>query len=145
MKLIPFLNFQGQAAEAMAFYARALGGEVVSVLKYRDLPPMDMDGEGCGEMPQDSLDLVAHCQVEAGGAVLMGADGPPLGDGADPAAGTTINVDVDDIAEAERVFAALAEGGKVLAPLAETSWAHRWGLLLDRHGKPWMVNCMKQA
>lgn len=145
MKLIPFLNFQGQAQEAMAFYADALGGQVVSVLKYRDLPPMDAGGEGCGEIPQDSLDLVAHCQIEAAGAVLMGADGPPLGEGADPAAATTINVDVPDVAGAERVFAALAEGGKVLAPLGETSWALRWGLLLDRYGKPWMVNCMKQG
>lgn len=145
MRLIPFLGFQGETHDAMAFYARALGGEVVSELKYRDMPAMDMEGDGCGDMSPDSLDKVAHCQVEAGGAILMAADGPPLGEGADPAAATTVNVDVDDVAEAERVFAALAEGGKVLMPLAETSWAHRWGLLLDRYGKPWMVNCMKQA
>lgn len=149
MKLIPFLNFQGQAHDAMAFYAHALGGEVVSETRYRDLPPMDGgdDGgdEGCGGMSPESLDQVAHCQVDAGGAVLMAADGPPLGDGADPAAATTINVDVGDVGEAERVFAALADGGKVLMPLGETPWAHRWGLLLDRYGKPWMVNCMKQG
>ena len=139
MKLIPFLGFNGQTHEAMAFYAKVLGGRVVSEMKYSDMPPSpDMDAEGCGGfMPQP--DHVAHCQVEAGGAVLMAADGPQ-GAGA---ATTTINIDVDSIAEAERVFAALAEGGQVQMALGETFWAHRWGMLVDRYGKPWMVNCMK--
>ena len=87
-------------------------------------------------MPQ--TEQVAHCQVEAGGAVLMAADGPQRSEG-----GTTINVDVDSVEEAERVFAALAEGGQVQMPLAETFWARRWGMLVDRYGKLWMVNCMK--
>lgn len=144
MRLIPFLGFQGQAHEAMAFYARALGGKVVSEMKYRDMPPMDMEGEGCAEMPPVHPDQVAHSQVEAGGAVLMAADGPASGGEDDAASPTTINVDVDSVEEAERVFAALADGGQVRFPLAETSWAKRWGMLVDRHGKPWMVNCMKQ-
>jgi len=139
MKLIPFLGFNGQTHEAMAFYAKALGGSVVSEMTYGDMPPSaGMDAEGCGGfMPQP--EQVAHCQVEAGGAVLMAADGPQPGDGS----ATTINVDVDSIEEAERVFVALAEGGSVQMALAETFWAHRWGMLVDRYGKPWMVNCMK--
>ncbi len=139
MKLIPFLGFNGNTHEAMAFYARALGGKVVSEMKYGDMPPSpDMDAEGCGGfMPQP--EHVAHCQVEAGGAILMAADGPATdGQGA-----TTINVDVDSVEEAERVFAALADCGQVQMPLAETFWARRWGMLVDRYGKPWMVNCMK--
>ncbi|AMJ56477.1 MULTISPECIES: VOC family protein [Stenotrophomonas] len=139
MKLIPFLGFNGQTHEAMAFYAKALGGTVVSEMKYSDMPPSpDMDPVGCGGfMPQP--EQIAHCQLEANGATLMAADGPQ---GAGPSA-TTINIDVDSIAEAERIFAALAEGGQVQMALAETFWAHRWGMLLDRYGKPWMVNCMK--
>ena len=139
MKLIPFLGFNGQTHEAMALYAKALGGTVVSEMKYSDMPPSpDMDPEGCGGfMPQP--EQIAHCQLEANGATLMAADGPQ---GAGPSA-TTINIDVDSIAEAERIFAALAEGGQVQMALAETFWAHRWGMLLDRYGKPWMVNCMK--
>ncbi|MCH1909598.1 VOC family protein [Stenotrophomonas acidaminiphila] len=139
MKLIPFLGFNGDTHDAMAFYARALGGKVVSEMKYADMPPgPDMDGEACGGYtPQP--DHVAHCQVEAGGAILMAADGPP----AQGPCATTINVDVDSVEEAERVFAALAEGGQVQMPLAETFWAKRWGMLVDRYGKPWMVNCMK--
>lgn len=145
MKLIPFLDFHGQAHEAMAFYARALDGRVVSEMKYRDMPPMDdaPAGEGCGGMSPDP-DHVAHGQLEAGGATLMATDSPGPDDGPGQVAGTTINVDVDSIGEAERVFAALVEGGRVVMPLAETFWAHRWGFLVDRYGKPWMVNCMKQ-
>lgn len=138
MKLIPFLGFSGQAHEAMAFYASALGGSVTSEMRYRDMPPMD-DAPGCGPMPPDTLDHVAHSQLEVGEAILMAADGPGQGGGET----TTINVEVTSSEEAERVFAALAEGGQVQMPLAETFWAHRWGMLLDRYGKPWMVNYMK--
>ncbi|QNH16348.1 hypothetical protein HEP74_01473 [Xanthomonas sp. SS] len=139
MKLIPFLSFDGSTHEAMAFYAQALGGSVVSEMTYRDMPPSD-SMDGCGEMPPDTLDQVAHSQLEAGGAVLMAADSHA----AQGAGTTTINVEVDSVEEAERVFAALSAGGQVGMPLAETFWAQRWGMLVDRYGKPWMVNCMKQ-
>ena len=134
-----FLGFSGQAHEAMAFYAKALGGQVTSEMKYRDMPPSD-GSPGCNEMPPETLDHVAHSQLEIGNAIVMAADGPGGGEGSS----TTINVDVDSVEEAERVFAALAEGGQVQMPIAETFWAHRWGMLIDRYGKPWMVNCMKQ-
>ncbi len=137
MKLIPFLGFSGNTHEAMAFYAKALGGKVVSEMKYGDMPP-NPDMEGCGGFTPDA-DQVAHCQLEVGAAILMAADGPQ----AEGQTATTINVDVDSVEEAERVFAALAEGGQVQMPLAETFWAKRWGMLVDRYGKPWMVNCMK--
>ena len=144
MKLIPFLDFRGQAHEALEFYAQALGGRVVSEMKYRDMPPMDdaPAGEGCGG--STSAEHVAHGQLESGGATLMAADGPDAGTGPGQGAMTTINVEVDSVDEAERVFNALAEGGHVAMPLAETFWAHRWGFLVDRYGKPWMVNCMKR-
>lgn len=54
-----------------------------------------------------------------------------------------MNVSVDDPAEAERVFKALSEGGEVGMPIGETFWAHRFGMLTDRYGKAWMVNCLK--
>lgn len=145
MKLIPFLSFAGQAREAMAFYARALGGQVVSELSYGAMPPME-DMDGCAGMPAPDPTHIAHAQVEAGGAVLMGADAAGAAGGGGPAAdATTINVQVDSEEEAERVFAALASGGQVQVPLMETFWARRWGCVLDRYGKSWMVNCMKPA
>lgn len=139
MKLIPFLGFNGKTHEAMAFYAQVLGGKVTSEMRYRDMPPME-NTDGCGEMPPESLDHVAHSQLEVGSAILMAADGPSSGG----ENSTTINIDVDTVEEAERVFKALADGGEVKMPISETFWAHRWGFLIDRYGKPWMVNCMKQ-
>ena len=70
MRLIPFLGFSGQAHEAMAFYAKALGGQVTSEMKYRDMPPSD-GSPGCNEMPPETLDHVAHSQLEIGSAIVM--------------------------------------------------------------------------
>lgn len=139
MKLIPFLGFNGKTHEAMAFYAQVLGGKVTSEMRYRDMPPME-NTDGCGEMPPETLDHVAHSQLEVGSAILMAADGPSSGG----ENSTTINIYVDTVEEAERVFKALADGGEIKMPIGETFWAHRWGFLIDRYGKPWMVNCMKQ-
>lgn len=121
MKLIPFLGFNGKTHEAMAFYAHVLGGKVTSEMRYRDMPPME-NTDGCGEMPPESLDHVAHSQLEVGSAILMAADGPSSGG----ENSTTINIDVDTVEEAERVFKALADGGEVKMPIGETFWAHRW-------------------
>ena len=139
MKLIPFLGFNGQTHDAMAFYAQVLGGKVTSEMKYSDMP-QDDTMEGCGDAPGPvDPNLVAHSQLEVGSAILMAADGPPSeGQGT-----TTINIEVESVEEAERVFTALSEGGTITVPIGETFWAKRWGMLQDRYGKPWMVNCMK--
>jgi len=136
MQLVPYLNFDGQCREAFAFYARALGGKITAQMSYGDAPE-DMRAQ----MPPDTLGRIMHTQLESGGAMLMGADGPPSH--GTQAGGTTLNVMVDTIEDAERIFAALAEGGEVKMAIAETFWAKRWGMLVDRYGKPWMVNCMK--
>ena len=80
-----------------------------------------------------------HARLVVGGNVLMGSDAP-LGHGG-VADGFRVNIGVDDPAEAERIFAGLAEGGSVEMPIAETFWAIRFGMLTDRFGTPWMVNC----
>jgi PhnB protein len=134
MQLIPYLNFDGQCKEAFDFYAGVLGGKITGRMTYGDSPM-------CEQMPADSRDRIMHSQLDIDGAVLMGADGPPPH--APQSVGTTINIMVDTPADAERIFAALAEGGDVKMAMAETFWAQRWGMLVDRYGKPWMVNCMK--
>jgi PhnB protein len=135
MRLIPYLNFDGDCRKAFEFYAEALGGRLIG-------PPMT-----CGESPMAAQcpeavhDRVMHVQLEADGATLMGADGPA--EFARRESATCINVDVGSIKDAERIFATLSAGGRVDVPIAETFWALRWGSLTDRYGKPWMVNCMK--
>ena len=136
MQLIAYLNFAGNAREAMDFYAQALGGRVTQRFTYGESPM----AEECGP---DAADHVMHSQVEipskAGTAMLMGADGPPPHD----AGSTSVNIVADSAQEAERVFAALSAGGTVQVPIAETFWAERFGVLVDKFGKPWLVNCLK--
>lgn len=142
MQTIPYLMFtKGQCREAFQFYAQALRGEIVAVSTYGDMP-------GAGEhIPQDRLSRVANVQLVANGATLMGADnvmGGPAADSDEGRNDTTVNVQVDTVEEAERVFAALSAGGTVQMPIGESPWALRFGMFADRYGKPWMVNCMKR-
>ena len=137
MQLVPYLNFDGRCREAFAFYAKALGGNITAQMTYGEAPQ-----EMRAQMPPETYGRIMHMQLESDGALLMGADGPPSH--GEQRGGTTLNVMVDTPEAAERIFAALAEGGEVKMAMAETFWARRWGMLVDRYGKPWMVNCMKQ-
>ncbi|MBB1059760.1 VOC family protein [Marilutibacter spongiae] len=135
MQFIPYMSdFGGKCREAFDFYALALGGQVVGRTTYGESPV-------CERMPPGSAGLVMHSCLVAGDAVIMGADGPPASRSGDE--GTAINISVDSTADAERIWAALSVGADIRMPLQETPWAHRWGMLVDRFGKPWMVNHLK--
>jgi PhnB protein len=136
MQLIAYLNFNGNCREAFDFYRDVFKGEITTRMTYGESPMRD-------QMPPDSYGMIMHNQLEADGAILMGADGPPPHDG--KGGNTYININVQDVDEAERIFHALSAGGNVQMPLQETFWAHRWASLTDRFGKPWMVNCMKES
>lgn len=143
MKLIPYLMFfNGTCREAFDFYVGALDGQIVALITYGDMPSMPDQPP----MPEEAKSQIAHVNLIAGGAAIMGGDSIIGCSGSERIDGrndTTVNVDVETIEEAERVFAALSAGGKVQMPLMETSWSHRFGMFEDRYGKPWMVNCMK--
>ena len=132
MKISPYLNFQGQCAEAFRFYERVLGGKITFIQTYGDSPMRD-------EVPPDSHDAVMHATLQVDGQVLMGADAPPPH--FERPQGISLSIGIDDPAEAERIFAALSEGGQVRMPMQETFWAPRFGMCVDRFGTPWMVGC----
>ncbi len=136
MQINAYLMFTGHCEEAFAFYARTLGGEVIMTMRFADMP-----SSGAG--PKDWQDKIAHTRLQVGEHVLMGSDAPP--DQAASAQGFRVTLGIDDPVEAERVFGALAEGGAVQMPLQETFWAVRFGMLTDRFGTPWMVNCERPA
>jgi len=134
MKLIPYLMFrEGQCREAFAFYARVLRGNVVNSVTYGEMGP---------DMPEPMRPLIANIHLVAGGASIMGADAMENPDGQ---ATTSVNIEVDSVEEAERVFAMMSDGGRVRMPLAETAWSPRFGMCDDRYGQPWMVNCVTLA
>lgn len=132
MQLVAYLNFPGTAREAMDFYADALGGKVTQRFTYGESPM-------AADMPEADRGKVMHSQVEIGGALIMGADGPPPHE----AGSTTVNIMPETPGQAERIFLALAAGGEITTPMEETFWAHRFGALKDKFGKSWMVNCLK--
>ena len=134
MQFIAYLDFDGQCREAFDFYARVFNGRITLRMTYGESPM-------ASEMPPETHERVMHSQLESGGAILMGADGPPHG----PPGRGCVNIVVDTPAEAEHVFTGLSDGANVQMPLHETFWAHRFGMLTDRYGKGWMVNCMKLA
>ncbi len=143
MKLIPYLMFfNGECREAFDFYAGALGGQIVMTVTYGEMPT----APGQPPLPEEAKSQIAHVNLVAAGASIMGGDsimglcGTEQIDGRND---TTVNVEVETVEEAERVFAALSAGGKVQMPLSETSWSQRFGMFEDRYGKPWMVNCLK--
>ena len=132
MKFIPYLDFDGNCREAFDFYATAFNGSISMRMTYGESPM-------AGEMPPDSHGRIMHSQLQTADGILMGADGPPHA----PSNSGCVNLDVDTPAEAERLFTALSEGAAIQMPLGETFWAHRFGMLTDRYGKAWMVNCLK--
>lgn len=134
MKLNPYLNFPGTCEEAMTSYAKVLGGEVVAMLAYGEMP-------GDHPIPDDMRKKIAHARIEIGDQVLMASDAGP--DRFKPMQGVSVTLNIPEPAEAERVFEALAEGGTTIMALEETFWAKKFGVLVDRFGTQWMVNCVK--
>lgn len=137
MQLNTYLSFDGDCRQALESYARLLGGEVMAMMTFGEMPPQ----EGCAEIPASFKDRIMHGAVAIGGQVVMGTDATPE----HPYAGITgsyLTVQTAEVAEAERVFAALSEGARrIEMPLQETFWAKRYGSLVDRYGVLWMVNC----
>lgn len=129
----PYLFFGGRCEEALDFYRRALGAEVEMMMLYRDSPEPPPPG-----MLQPGFEnKVMHTSFRVGGSTIMASDG--CGEGAS-FAGFSLSLSVSSEAEADRAFAALADGGEVQMPLGRTFWSPRFGMLTDRFGVAWMVN-----
>ncbi|PTT86700.1 VOC family protein [Pseudomonas sp. HMWF031] len=135
MKINPYLIFNGDCKAAFTFYAQSLQGQIEAMMTFGETPV----GE---QMPKDLHNLIIHTRLLVGDQVLMGSDTTPDRP-VDDMSGCSISLNIDSIAEAERVFTALSEGGSVQMPLDATFWAARFGMLVDRFGVSWMVNCEK--
>jgi PhnB protein len=130
----PYLHFRGDCETAFKFYEQVLGGKIGMMMRFSETPMAQ-------QMPAAMQNQVVHVRMTVGNSVLMGSDAPP--DRYSPPQGFSVSISVDKPADAERIFHALAEKGTVGMPIAETFWAQRFGMLVDRFGIPWMVNCEK--
>jgi PhnB protein len=130
MKIENYIFFTDQCEAAMNFYARALGGKIDAMMKYGDAPA------GPHNTP-DMANKVIHARLTVGDAVLMASDGPE----AEVRKGFAVAIQADTPAEVDRMFNALAEGGTVTMPCGATFFSKRFGMLVDKFGTPWMINC----
>ena len=136
MHINPYLFFDGRCEEAFEFYAKVLGGKIIAMLPHEGTPAE-------GHVPAEWRSKIMHARLEIGDQALMASDAPPQYQEA--AKGSYVSLHYTDPADAERVFNGLAEGGTIRMAMEETFWAARFGMLVDRFGTPWMVNCDKPA
>jgi PhnB protein len=132
MEMHPYLSFDGRCEAAFELYARSLGGRVGTIFRYAGSPL-------AGQVPADWQDKVMHATVTIGDQVLMGGDVAP--ERYEKPQGFSLSLQPGSAAEAERVFHELAAGGRVVVPLEKTFWAERFGMVVDRFGIPWLINC----
>jgi PhnB protein len=132
MQLHAYLTFNGHCEAAFKFYERVLGGKIEVMMTHEGSPMAE-------HVPSDWRKKILHARMHVGDGVLMGSDAPP--ERYEKTQGFSVSLQIAGTAEAERIFHALAENGTVQMPLQQTFWAARFGMLVDRFGTPWMINC----
>jgi PhnB protein len=133
MAVTPYLTFEGRCEEAIEFYKKALGAEVGMMMRFKEAPEQPPPGM----LPPGSDNKIMHACLRINGAQVMASDGCSH----DKAKfeGFTLSLDAKDEAHADRMFAALSDGGQVRMPLGKTFFAKRFGIVADRFGVGWMV------
>jgi len=133
MQLQPYLFFDGRCEEAVEFYRSALGAEVTMLMRWKDSP--DPCPEGM--LPPGSENKVMHTSLRIGETVVMASDGRCQGQ--PNFHGFALSIAAPTEAEADRLFGALADGGKVQMPMGKTFFSPRFGMVADRFGVSWMI------
>ena len=134
MHIESYLFFNGRCEEAIEFYKRAIGAEVVMMMRNKESP----EPPPPGMLPPGSENKVMHATLRIGSSNLMLSDGRC--DGKPVFNGFSLSLDAANEAEAERLFAALGDGGTVQMPLTKTFWSPKFGMVADRFGVGWMVS-----
>ena len=133
MQVQPYLFFDGRCEEALEFYRSALGAEVTSLHRFKDSP----EPHAPGMIPPGAENKVMHASFRVGGTTVLASDGRCTGHPSFQ--GFSLSLTVPNDAEAERLFAALGQGGQVQMPLSKTFFSSRFGMVADRFGVSWMV------
>jgi PhnB protein len=142
MKVVqPYLFFNGKCEEALNFYKSAIGAEITALMRFKEAPPMPAGdaggaGEGCGPGTPDP-EKIMHASFKIGQSEIMASDG--CSDGTPKFEGFALSIALSTEAEADRIFNALSQGGKVTMPMGPTFYAVKFGMLEDRFGMGWMI------
>lgn len=132
MEMSTYLSFKGDCEAAFRFYEQCLGAKLGPVFRYRGTPFAE-------QVPPDWQDKVMHASLTLGSQVVMAADQPP--ERYDSPKGFSFSLQLDDPADAERIFADIATDGRIISPLEKTFWAERFGVVIDGFGITWLINC----
>jgi PhnB protein len=132
MQISPYLSFNGDCEAAFRFYERCLGGTMGAMHRYGGSPMEHM-------APVEWSDKIMHGSITVADLVIMGADAVP--EQYETPQGFTLSLQIKGVDEAERVFRILSAGARIVMPLEKTFWAERFGVLVDRFGIKWQVNC----
>ena len=136
MKLNPYLMFNGQCEAAFKFYEQCLGGKIKAMMTYGETPK---ESPITDQVASELHNKIMHVHLTVGDQELMGSDSPC--EYYEEPKGFSVSLNIDNLAEAERVFHALAENGTVQMPLQETFWAKSFGMVIDQFKTSWMINC----
>ena len=132
MDLSAYVSFKGDCEAAFAFYEELLGATPGLIFRYADTPMVDA-------VPAGWETRIMHGSIKIAGCLLEGADVPP--ERYEAPKGFSLSLNVATAEDAERIFARLAVNGRVQYPMEKTFWSERFGMVVDRFGIPWMVNC----
>ncbi|HEY4324732.1 MAG TPA: VOC family protein [Mucilaginibacter sp.] len=131
MKLVPYLNFPGNTEEVMNTYQKIFNGTLHDVGRFGDHNP---------QMPEDQKNRIMHARLTFGDNMLMFSDGMP-GRPITNGDSISLSIGLDDEAQARSIFDQLSEGGKVLMPMEKQFWGAIFGMVTDKYGIQWMINC----
>ena len=132
MQIATHLSFKGDCEAAFKFYEESLGAQRGPIFRYAGSPVAD-------QAPDGWQDKIMHGSITLGEQTLMGADVAP--EQYETPKGFSISLQIKSTAHAERIFQDLAKEGRVVMPLEKTFWAERFGMVVDRFGIPWLINC----
>ena len=130
MQIQPYLFFDGRCEEAIEFYRKALGAKVDALMRFKESPDQSMIAPG-------TVEKVMHASLHIGDTTVMASDGRC--EGKPSFQGFALSIAAKSEAEADRMFAALSDGGQVQMPLAKTFFSPRFGMAADRFGVSWMI------
>jgi PhnB protein len=132
MKLLTYLNYGGNCAQAFRFYEQHLGGKITMMMTHAEQPDPQ-------NVPPEWRNAILHARMTLGETELLAADVPP--DRFQPMRSAYLSLSVATAEEAERIHAVLSDGGQIFMPMQETFFAHRFSMLRDKFGTSWMIIC----
>ncbi|MCZ4059507.1 VOC family metalloprotein YjdN [Pantoea sp. LMR881] len=138
MQITPYLFFNGNCEQAIAFYLQATEGELLFKMTFGDMPDDD-DAFGSDSEITFPAELIMHAHLRIGQGEIMMSDGKP----SERHAGYAVSLSTPDQAQGKRWFDHLSEGGTITKAWAPTFWANGFGMFIDKFGIPWMVNAYK--